>query len=143
MFYEFATMFLNHFQFPICYDVVTKLLANFEQDKATHISDQIQVWHRRKILIKDYIFDEFLLEQFLKSLQLKISKDVSLLGVFTEKQVIFRAQELELIYSKYGVLYKILPNSPRLRIDLAKPKIVPHVDKVVGSIDSNMASLIN
>lgn len=38
---ELATMFLNHFQFPICYDARIDLLANFQQDKATHISDHI------------------------------------------------------------------------------------------------------
>ncbi len=89
---ELATMFLNHFQFHVRYDAGTKLLANFEQEKATHISDHIQEWRRRKRLIKPYIHDEFLLEWFLKSLQLEISKDMSLLGAFTEEKTIFIAQ---------------------------------------------------
>ena len=38
---ELATMFLNHFQSHVRYDVGTDLLANFQQDKATHISDHI------------------------------------------------------------------------------------------------------
>lgn len=78
-------MFLNHFQSPVQYDVGTKLLASFEQDEATHISDHIQEWHRRKRLIKEEIPYEFLLEWFLKSLQLEISNDVSLFGVFTKE----------------------------------------------------------
>jgi hypothetical protein len=38
MFGDLAMVFLNHFQLPVRYDVGTKLLANFEQDKAMHIS---------------------------------------------------------------------------------------------------------
>ena len=41
---DLATTFLNHFQFPVCYDAGTELLANFKQDDATHISDHIQEW---------------------------------------------------------------------------------------------------
>ena len=38
---DLATIFLNHFQLPVCYDAGTELLANFKQDDATHISDHI------------------------------------------------------------------------------------------------------
>ena len=96
---DMATTFLNHFQLPVCYDAGTELLANFKQDDATHISDHIQEWRRRKRLIKAHIPGEFLLEWFLKSLQSDISKDVSLSEVFSEEQAILRAQKLELIYS--------------------------------------------
>ena len=89
---DLATMFLNHFKLPVCYDAGTELLANFKQEKATHISDHIQEWKRRKRLIKDYIPNEFILEWFLKSFQRDISKDVSLSGVFFEEHDIFRAQ---------------------------------------------------
>jgi hypothetical protein len=75
-------VFLNHFQLPVRYDVGTKLLANFEQDKATHISDHIQEWRRRKSFIKAMVSPEFLLEWFLKYLPPYISKDVVTLGVF-------------------------------------------------------------
>lgn len=73
---------------PISYDVGTELLANFDQDQATHILDHIQEWMRRKRLIKVDIPKEFLLEWFLKSLQPDISKDVLLSGVFTAEQAI-------------------------------------------------------
>lgn len=71
-------MFLNHFQLLVRYDVGTKLLASFQQDKATHIYYHIQKWRRRKMLIRAYIPNEFLLEWFLKYLQPQNSKDVSL-----------------------------------------------------------------
>jgi len=74
-------------------------LVNFQQDTATHISDHILEFRRRKRLIKAEISLGFLLEWFLKSLQPEISKDVSLFGVYMEEQAIFRAQQLELIYS--------------------------------------------
>lgn len=41
-FIDLANIFLNHFQFPVRYEAETKLLANFHQDTATHISDHIQ-----------------------------------------------------------------------------------------------------
>ena len=68
LFDDLAMTFLNHFQLPMWYDVGTKLLSTFRQDKATHISDHIQEWHRRKRLIKAFILQELLLEWFLKSL---------------------------------------------------------------------------
>ena len=55
LFDDLSMTFLNHFQLPICYDVGTKLLLTFRQDKDTHISDHIQEWHRRKQLIKSFI----------------------------------------------------------------------------------------
>ena len=48
LFDDIAMNFLNHFQLPIHYDVGTELLLTFQQDKATHISDHIQEWCRRK-----------------------------------------------------------------------------------------------
>ena len=56
-----AMTFLNHFQLPVCYEVDTELFSTFRQDKATHISDHIQEWRRRKWLIKAFIPPEFLL----------------------------------------------------------------------------------
>ena len=67
MFDDLAMTFINHFHLPICYDIGTKLLSTFQQDKATHILDHIQEWCRRKRLMKAFIPPEFLLEWFLKS----------------------------------------------------------------------------
>ena len=62
---DLAMTFLNQFQLLVCYDVGTKLLSTFQQDKTTHILDHIQEWRRWKQLIKDFIPPEFLLEWFL------------------------------------------------------------------------------
>ena len=91
-FNDLAMTFLNHFQLPMCYDVSTKLLSTFRQDKSTHISDHIQEWHRRKRLINTFIPPEFLLEWFLNYLFPYIAKDVSTFGVQNKEQAIFRAQ---------------------------------------------------
>ena len=49
-----------------------------------------------------------------------------------EEQVIFRAQELDLIYAQSGILYEIIPNVPRSNFDPNfKPR--PHGDGIVGS----------
>ena len=55
LFDDLAMTFLNHFQLPVRYDIGTKLLSTFRQDKATHISDHIQEWRRWKRLIKAFI----------------------------------------------------------------------------------------
>jgi len=65
------------------------------------------------------------------------------LGVYSEEQAIFRAQQLELIYSQSGTLQKILPNAPRSKVDLAKPKPSPHIDGIVELIDANTVNLLN
>ena len=136
-------IFLNHFQLPVCYEAKTELLANFHQDIATHILDYIQEWRRRKSLIKAKIPPEFLLKWFLKSLKPEISKDVSLSSVYSKEQAIFRPWQLELIYSQFGTLQKILPDAPRSKFNLAKPKPGPHADGIVGPIDANTMNLLN
>ena len=83
------------------------------------------------------------MEWFLKSLQSDISKDVSLSGVFSEEQAIFRAQQLELIYSQSGVLHKYLPNAPCSKLDLSKTKPGPHGDGLIRSINSRAANLLS
>ena len=109
--------FLNHFQLPVRYDIGTKLLENFEQTKADHISDHIREWRRQKSLIKVPIPPTFLLEWFLKSLVPHLSKDVATSGVFSEEDAIYRAQQFELIYSQSNLLYNILPDAPHSIVD--------------------------
>ena len=89
MFDDLAMTFLNHFQLPVRYDIGTELLSTFQKDKATHISNHIQEWRRRKRLIKSFIPSKFLLEWFLKSLLPYIAKDVSTSEVKNEEQAIF------------------------------------------------------
>ena len=111
-------------------------MSKYPNNKATHISDHIQEWRRRKSLIKATIPPEFLLEWFLKSLFPYISKDVSTSGVTNEEEAILRAQQLDLIYSQFGILYEIIPEAPRPTHDAKKPKPGPHANGVVGSINS-------
>jgi hypothetical protein len=96
-----------------------------------------------KSLIKATIPPKFILEWFLKSLLPYISKDVMTSRVFTEEQVIFRAQQLELIYSQSGMLYEIIPDAPRSTLDLTKPKSGPHVDGIVGSSQRKSINMIS
>jgi hypothetical protein len=93
-------------------------------------------------MIKATIPPEFLLEWFMKSLLPYISKDVSTLRVNFDEEDIFRAQQLDLIYSKSGILYEILSYALRLNIDPMKLKYRPHADGIVGSIDNIVANLV-
>jgi hypothetical protein len=54
-FHELALFFLNHFQLSGQYDIGTKILLTFHQDKSTHTSDHIQECCGRKWFIKDNI----------------------------------------------------------------------------------------
>ena len=85
---------------------------------------------------------EFLLEWFLKSLLPYISKDVSTSGVTTKEEAILNSQHMDLIYARSGILYEIIPEAPRSTHSVKKPKPGPHVDGVVGSVNSpNVESL--
>ena len=64
-------------------------------------------------------------------------------GVYSEEQAIFRAQQLELIYSQSGILQKYLPDAPRSKVDIAKSKPGPHGDGIVGSVDMNAVNLLS
>jgi hypothetical protein len=140
-FNQMVLVFLNHFQLPVHYDVGLELLSTLHQDKATHISDHIQEWHRWKRLIKAYIPPEFLLEWFLKSLLPYISKDVSTSRVTSEEEAIFKAQQLDLIYAQSGMLYEILPDAPRSNYD-PRQNLGPHVDGIIGSTNAKTTDLV-
>ena len=51
------------------------------------------------------------------------------------------AQELDLIYAQYGLLYEIIPNTPRSSFD-PKIKPGPHVDGIVGCTSAKLADSI-
>jgi hypothetical protein len=91
-FSQMVLVFLNHFQLLVHYDVGLEIMLTLRQDKATHISDHTQEWHRWKRLIRNCIPPEFLLEWFLKSLQPPISKDVATSKVTSKEEVIFKFQ---------------------------------------------------
>jgi hypothetical protein len=109
--------FLHHFQLSVRYNAIIKLLDNFEQKKADHISDHIREWRCWKSLIKVPVPPTFLLEWFLKSLFPQLSKDVATSRVFSEEDAIMTAQHLELIYSQSGLLYEVFLDAPRSILD--------------------------
>ena len=86
--------FLHHFQLPIWYDSRMELLTSFQQGDATHISDHIHEWKRRRREIKADILD-----LFLKYIHPQIYKDVTMMGPWSEEQAIHVVQPLDLIYS--------------------------------------------
>jgi hypothetical protein len=133
---ELVMAFLNHFQLLVRYDIGTELLDNFSQTKVDHISDHIREWRCRKSLIKVPIPPTFLLEWFLKSLVPHFSKDIVMLGVFSEEYTIMRVQQLQLIYSQFGLLYEILPDSPRSILE-NRQRDGPHANGIVGSAQTN------
>ena len=47
-----AMAFLTHFQLPIRCETRMDLLTSLRQNTATHISDHIHEWHRRRRLVK-------------------------------------------------------------------------------------------
>jgi hypothetical protein len=108
-----AMAFLTHYQLPIRYEMGTKILSSFKQTKATHISDHIHEWRRRRRLIKLELPDQLLAEWFTKSFVNDIARDIAMGGVVTEEQAISRAQYLDLVYSQMGTLYDLLPDAPR------------------------------
>jgi len=134
---ELEMVFLNHFQLPMRYDADTKLLVNFEKTKADHIFDHIREWQHWKSLIKVPVPLAFLLEWFLKSLVPHLSKDVATSGVFLDEEAIMRYQQLELIYSQFGLIYEFFPYVPRSILDKTRHKFGPHADDIVGSAQEN------
>jgi hypothetical protein len=109
--------FLSHFQLPVRYDANTELLANFALTKKYHIYGHIRESRCRKSLIKVPIPPTFLLDWFLKSLVLQLSKDIVTSRVFSEEYAMMRAQQLDLIYSQSGLLYEIFPDVPGSILD--------------------------
>ena len=57
-------------------------------------------------------------------------------GCVTEEQAIGHAQYLDLIYSQSGILYDVLPDSPKPSSNLMtyKSLATPPVDGVIGSM---------
>jgi len=108
-----AMAFLTHYQLPIRYKMGTEIFSSFKQTKATHISDHIHEWCRRRRLIKLELPDQLLAEWFTKSFVNDIARDIAMGGVVTEEQAISRAQYLDLVYSQTGTLYDLLPDAPR------------------------------
>jgi hypothetical protein len=72
-----------------------------------------------------------------------MSKDIATSKVFSEEEAILRAQQLELIYSQFGMLYEILHDAPWSTLDKAKQKYGPHTDGIVGSTQRKSTDLFS
>jgi hypothetical protein len=138
-----AMAILTHYQLPIRYETGTEILSSFKQSSATHISDHIHEWRRRRHLIKLDLPDQLLAEWFTKSFVNQISRDVSMGGIVTEEQAISRAQYLDIVYSQTGTLYDLLPNAPRPSTTATSttPAASHAVDGVIGTFHSQPQSM--
>jgi hypothetical protein len=81
------------------------------------------------------------MEWFHKYLQPYISKDDSTSRVTSKEEVIFKSQQLDLIYAQSGMLCKIIPDTPRSSYN-PRQKILPHVDGIVGSANVESTKLV-
>ena len=61
-------------------------------------------------------------------------------GATTKEKAISRAQYLALVYSQSMTLYDLIPQSPHLSTDPAKPPAEVPIDGIVGSIQSPFAA---
>jgi hypothetical protein len=68
-----------------------------------------------------------------------LSKDVATSGVFFEEDAIMRTQQMELIYSQSGLLYKIFLDAPRSILDKTRNRVGPHANGIVGSAQTKPA----
>ena len=68
-----------------------ELLTSLRQDTATHISDHIHEWRRRRRLVKVPILNHLLANWFCKSLLPHIYKDIGVSGAVTKYQCIRHA----------------------------------------------------
>jgi hypothetical protein len=91
-------------------------------------------------LIKATIPDQLLVEWFTKSLLPPIARDVAMGGVVTEEEAIAHAQYLDLVYSQYGTLYELIPNTPRTSTNPSKPSSTTHSDGVISSVKTQSGS---
>ena len=131
-FNSFAMAFLTHFQLSVHYEAGTHLLTSLKQDRATHISDHIHEWRRRRLLIKFEIPDQLLTHWFTTSFVNQIAKDIAMGACINEEQSIARAQYLDLVYSQSSILYDILTDAPRPRASTAPA--TPSVNNIIGSM---------
>ena len=79
------TVFLTHFQLPICYKMGTDLLTSLRKNTSTCILDHIHECRRQRRLIKAPILDQLLADWFTKYLFPPIAQDVAMGGYVTEE----------------------------------------------------------
>jgi hypothetical protein len=98
-FESLAKAFLTFFQLPIHHDNGLELLSNFKQNSATHITDHIHKWCRRRSLCKVETTKQQCLDWFLRSLVSLLGKDVASTFPQSKEEDISKAQQYDLIYA--------------------------------------------
>ena len=107
-------MFLYYFQLLVRYDKGVEILLSYCQSTATHITDHIHEWRRRRSLCKIQLDDMIFLDWFLKTFLPPIAKDITSKRPQSEEEAILKAQQFDLIYAQSGYLYTVTPDAPRL-----------------------------
>ena len=57
-------------------------------------------------------------------------------GIVIEKLAISCAQYLDLVYSKPGTLYDLIPHAPRPTTNLSRPTAEPPTDGILGLVQA-------
>ena len=133
-----ASTFLQFFQLPVRYDAGVEILLSCRQNTATHITDHIHEWRRRRSLCKIKLDDWIFLDWFLKSLLPIIAKDVASERPQSEEEAILKAQQFDLIYAQSGYLYTIIPNAPHGDSSQQDAPGASHAaDGIIGRVSSH------
>ena len=128
-------MFLQYFQLPVKYDEGLEILPSYRQSTATHITDHIHEWRRRRSLCKIQLDDKIFLDWFLKTLLPPIAKDVASECPQSEEEAILKSQQFDLTYSQSRYLYTIIPDVPRPSTSYRDAPGASHTaDGIIGSI---------
>ena len=128
-------MFLQYFQLLVRYDEGVEILLSCRQSTATHITDDIHEWRRRRSLSKIQIDDRIFLDWFLKTLLLPIAKDIAYEHAQSKEEAILKAQQFDLIYSQYGYLYTVIPDAPHPSTSYHDAQGESHIaDGIIGLV---------
>ena len=112
-----STTFLSYFQLPLHYDIGTKALASFHKTFATHLSDHVQEWHRRRSMCRAPEFkDRVYMDWFIRLVLAPITNDVTSHFSQSEEETLQIALKFDLIYAQLDYVYTVIP-------DLAQPSI--------------------
>ena len=128
-------MFVQYFQLPVRYDEGVEILLSYRQSTATHITDHIHEWRRRRSLCKIQLDDKIFLDWFLKTLLPPIAKDVASERPQSEEEATLKAQQFDLIYTQSRYLYTVIPNAPRPSTSYRDALGASHaVNGIIGSV---------
>lgn len=127
-FFSLETVFL-------IYENMIEILMCLQQNMSTHIYNNINESRRHRIMISVEIPYQLLKDWFVNSLLPNIAKDVAFSSVVIEEKVVLKVQQLDLGYYQSRMLYEIIPNTPRSRIEKSMLSLcVDSVTRTIGDI---------